>query len=848
MGQQEGRRRLLQVIALIGAFILGIGGTLLYQNRALLGALVPSRSAPRLVLVGLDGADWNLVEPLVAAGRMPNFAALLNRGARGRVLTINPTLSPVIWTSIATGVKPERHGIVDFTAVNRDTGEAVPVTSNLRRVPAIWNIMSDAGISVGFVGWWASFPAERVKGYLVSDRIAYQLFGVKPDDKPEGKTWPPEAYERVKGLVVDPTTVSDDVMRRFFDDPSVLATGDPDEQELLKQFRTIIASTESYRAIAAELDRQFDPAVESVYFEGTDTVAHLFMKYRPPLMPGVPPEKMRRFGAVLDRYYEYVDGLLGEVVARHGERATYVVCSDHGFRSDRDRPVTTESRIDRGRGADWHRKYGILLVAGPSARPGAEIREATVYDIAPTMLALAGAPIPHDLDGRVLTDLMTEEFLRSHPLRSIETAPAGPGAGGTPTGAAPVATADDEEIRQRLISLGYLTQESNNAHNNRGILLLGKGDFDQAIAEFRAAMKDNPDFAAGYVNIGRAYWQKGDVKEAIANLEKAGRLDPRMKEVPLMLGNIALKEGDLATAEAQFLKTLELEPNDTDTLNCLGLVYDARGDYERAELYFRKAIEVDADYSEGFNNLGNIAKKRGDPVQAESWYRRAIEADPFFMGAYANLALIYQERGDFERAADLYRQALEKDNANPDLHNNLGSLLFRRGDLHAAEESFRRAIALDRKYAEGHNSLGVVFGAQGKDAEERAEYEKAIELKPNYADAIYNLALWQVRHGNDREAERLLKQVLQINRDYVAAMNTLAAVRLRRGDAGGAKPLLDRALALQPNNPRVLTLSGEAALALGDRAGAERAFRRSLEIQPGQKDVEERLRSLSGGK
>jgi predicted AlkP superfamily phosphohydrolase/phosphomutase len=106
---------------------------------------------------------------------MPNLAALIERGSRSRLLTISPTLSPVIWTTIATGVKPERHGIVDFTAVNKDTGAAVPVTSNLRRVPALWNILSGAGRTVGFVGWWASFPAEKVDGYIVSDRIAYQL-------------------------------------------------------------------------------------------------------------------------------------------------------------------------------------------------------------------------------------------------------------------------------------------------------------------------------------------------------------------------------------------------------------------------------------------------------------------------------------------------------------------------------------------------------------------------------------------------------------------------------------------------------------------------------------------------
>ena len=104
-----------------------------------------------------------IIDPLIKAGRMPHFASLTARGTRTRLLTISPTLSPVIWTTIATGVKPERHGIVDFTAINHETGEAVPVTSNLRRVPALWNRFSDAGRTVGFIGWWVKPPFSSEK-------------------------------------------------------------------------------------------------------------------------------------------------------------------------------------------------------------------------------------------------------------------------------------------------------------------------------------------------------------------------------------------------------------------------------------------------------------------------------------------------------------------------------------------------------------------------------------------------------------------------------------------------------------------------------------------------------------
>src|SRR5207247_1642886 len=119
-----------------------------------------------------------------------------------------------------------------------ETGEAIPVTSNLRRVPALWNRFSDAGRKAGFTGWWASFPAERVKGYVVSDRIAYQLFGVKMDEKPEGKTWPPELFAEIRPLIVAPEAVPESLLRRFFDDPEALRTSDPDEREILQQFRT----------------------------------------------------------------------------------------------------------------------------------------------------------------------------------------------------------------------------------------------------------------------------------------------------------------------------------------------------------------------------------------------------------------------------------------------------------------------------------------------------------------------------------------------------------------------------------------------------------------------------------
>ncbi len=138
----------------------------------------------RLLVVGLDGADWRIAGPLIAAGRMPNLARLRREGSWCDLRSITPTLSPLLWTSIATGKPPDQHGIVDFLVRDRRTGQKVPIASTFRKTKALWNIYSDAGRTADFIVWWATWPAETINGHMVSDRFAYSLFGYRsrPED------------------------------------------------------------------------------------------------------------------------------------------------------------------------------------------------------------------------------------------------------------------------------------------------------------------------------------------------------------------------------------------------------------------------------------------------------------------------------------------------------------------------------------------------------------------------------------------------------------------------------------------------------------------------------------------
>jgi len=151
----------------------------------------------KIAILGLDGADWEIMTPLLSEGQLPNLGRLKVRGAWGNMKTMMPWLSPLLWTSVATGKPPEEHGIIDFLAKDAKTGQIVPVSSRWRRVKALWNMFTDAGKSSAFIAWWATWPSEPVQGFMVSDRVAYSLFGfISSDPGPSGATYPETTSRR----------------------------------------------------------------------------------------------------------------------------------------------------------------------------------------------------------------------------------------------------------------------------------------------------------------------------------------------------------------------------------------------------------------------------------------------------------------------------------------------------------------------------------------------------------------------------------------------------------------------------------------------------------------------------
>jgi hypothetical protein len=414
-----------------------------------------------VLVVGIDGATFDRILPLSEAGRLPHLRGLMDRGAWGPLETLEPTVSPAIWTTVATGKLPEAHGIHGFDGVPGHTMTTLP-TSQMRRARAFWNILSEHGRSSGIAGWWATWPAEPIAGWVVSDRVAYTRMeaAVGPDELRSHEVWPEELAAEVKARVRHPNSITADEVRRFMplsdEEIERLILGrDYRHGDILPEFKYVHQSDRSTAEIAIHLMGARPTDVTAVGFYGVDTVSHLAWHYmEPEHFPdhAIDPAEIERFGGLIDLYYEYLDELLGRLLEAAGEEATVVVFSDHGFGPSGRLPwAGGHGRLTPGAPIA---PDGILIMAGPPIRSGVRLERPHVLDLAPTLLHLQGLPLAADMPGGVFVEAFTERFAEAVPLRQIPTYEIGPRA--RPVGAPEADAEMDAAARERLCALGYV--------------------------------------------------------------------------------------------------------------------------------------------------------------------------------------------------------------------------------------------------------------------------------------------------------------------------------------------------------------------------------------------------------
>ena len=505
----------------------------------LLATLEEDLKAPkrRTLVLGLDGFDWDLVMPWVDSGKMPNLKRLMRAGTWGTMETLVPTLSPLIWTTVATGVSPDRHGILDFVEKEPSRDILLPITGRNRLVPAVWNLASALGRTVGVVGWWATWPAEKVRGVMVTDRLYYTLTqGISEtvfrQDPPE-MVFPEERTEEITELRDRAVEETDwRAVRYFMDVPeNQFATAVAENngmEDPVDGFRRILASSRTYLGAGLKLAAE-KPDLLMVYLEGTDTIGHLLAPYMPPPVLDIDPARAATYVKAVPKYFEIVDRWIGRFLEHYPlSEAAVVVVSDHGFKWQEGRPRGLSGTA--GPTAPlWHETDAVFVVAGQGVERRGRIAasEASVYDVAPTIMALLGLPAGAGWPGSVLPGTGDPA------LTPIDYLPLVP-----PTSYRPQLAGDDipidPEFIAKLRSLGYLgggesgtaaetgaatTTPSTSAApvdtssatrgqlNNLAVVKINQKDYAEGERLLRRAIELSPEYPSPHYNLRRIYME-----------------------------------------------------------------------------------------------------------------------------------------------------------------------------------------------------------------------------------------------------------------------------------------------------------------------------------------------------
>ncbi len=678
----------------------------------------------RLLLVGWDAADWKVIDPLLAKGEMPHLARLLARGVRGNIATIHPPLSPMVWTSIATGKRPSKHGIFGFTEPTPDGLSVRPVTNLGRTTKALWNIVHQSGKRSIVVGWWPSHPAEPIRGAMVSDLFPLKTEHAAGAPMMPGTVSPPSLAARMAELRVHATEISGEILGMFVPGWRKI---DQRKDKSLHDLAGIVAETMSIHAAATELMETEPWDLAAVYYSGIDHFSHRFMRYHAGKRMKNEGSDPALFAGIVANGYRYHDVMLGRLMALAGEDCAVMLLSDHGFHSDRLLPDYIPA--EAAGPAVEHRSFGIFCLRAPGVRAGSHVYGASVLDATPTALHVLGIPAGLDMDGKVLLNA----FEDGRAVEKIASWDAVEGDAGRHAGDEPYDSAAAAESIKQLVALGYIAPPA-------------KGGSD-AVAECMAERR---------YNLARAHADAGRPDLAAPMLRDLLAADPENSRYYSALAACLLhaqdREGcrqllddfdkvcaDFAPRARAELKRRRVEKPDSEIAgreqpgNRRDLferrqLAEKAGGFALERLFLRCRLALSQPRSTRRKEevralLEDLAKARRQPAGlrlflAQSFaalkeFDRALEllervrrADPDNWEALSLEARIHFQARRYDRAVNRAIESLSLIYFQPSLHHLLGMALQRLGEKEKAEQAYRAALAQAPEFPAALDALG----------------------------------------------------------------------------------------------------------------------------------------------
>jgi Flp pilus assembly protein TadD len=625
------------------------------------------RPPRRVALIGWDSADWKIIHPLLDRGLLPNLQSLVERGVMGNLATLAPPLSPVLWTSVLTGHTAERHGVTGFMEPDPVVGRLRPVASTARKSKALWNILSQSGLRSVAVNWFASHPAEPVRGAVVSNAfptLPYMPGGEWP--LPAGSIHPAALEEELACLRVSPADLAGDDLLPFL---PLLAKIDQDQDRRPLTLASILARNISVHAAATWLIEHQPWEFLAIYYDAIADAGRTFMRYHSPPLEGAAEPDFDLYRDVMNGVYCFQDMMLGRLMHLAGDDTVFVLLSAAGSQ-----PADPS--------ADWIANHGVIVVSGPGIRRDELVFGARVLDIAPTLLALCGLPPGEDMRGRVLSEAF-EDPMEQARIASWEDVP---GDCGTLSHPDPD-DGDEARLVDQLTALGYvephdekLARQLDMARLQSDFVLarthLFTGRFEEAIPILENLVRDKAEISYLRLFLAQAYYEAGRLDECRATL------DPILESadqpmVDTLRGNLALARGDLDRAldHLQRAERSNTRPIPAVRL-AIGRVYLSMKHWNDGERLFRSVVDLDSACA----------------------------------AAHAGLAQALLGTGANEEAAESAMEAIGLRFEDAASHYALGAALARLGRREQAIRAFRTCLKLSPGLPEAAAALSALGG------------------------------------------------------------------------------------------------------------------------------------------
>ncbi|EDM43742.1 type I phosphodiesterase/nucleotide pyrophosphatase [unidentified eubacterium SCB49] len=616
----------------------------------------------KLLLIGWDAADWDIIWPLIAKGEMPALKRLIENGVYGNMSTMNPPFSPMLWTSVATGKTPDKHGVLGFIELAPDLKGVRPVTTNSRKTRAVWNMLHNKGYKSNLVGWWPSFPAEPIDGVVVSEK--FQKIQKDPKQKNpihDNAIHPLKYRGQLRDLRLRPYEVTAQHILPFIPNAAKV---DQDKDQSISTFSKIFAENVSIHAAATNLMRNTEWDFMAVYFDFIDHISHGFMKYHPPRLREVPPRQYELYKDVVVGAYKFQDMMLERAMDLVDDDTTIMVVSDHGFESGPNRIIKMPKYPAAP--ALEHRQFGMFVASGPNIKKNEKIFGLGLIDIAPTILHHFDLPVGKDMDGKVALDI----FKDPKKINYIDSWDDLEGDFGEIEKENVTDQLSDNETMEQLIELGYIEKPEENIEtaifktrcdlkHNLARVFLGKKDYERARDILLELVKepDPIDVIPFYMDLLTIELKFSNFDKAQEYLDTLRKLD---EEFNLTMyfpeSQILLGKGDVDGALKLLKVAVEKKPSPAIWFQ-MGRIYRRTSQYDKAKQSYEMAIKYEPDRAKYHRALAEVLIRLGEYEEAVETALTSIELVKYFPGAHYTLGEALEKMGDLENAKLAYQTA-----------------------------------------------------------------------------------------------------------------------------------------------------------------------------------------------